>query len=187
MIITIGGSMGSGKSVVSRKLAEKLNWPVYSMGNLRRQKAKERGMSLAEYNKMGEADSSTDLEIDLYQQELGASQDNFVIEGRTSWYFIPQSFKIFLDIDQQTGANHIWKDLQRGVERNEDGNLQSLNDVLNSIRKRIESDKLRYKTYFNIDVYDKTNYDLVIDTTDRSLDDVCEQIYQEVKKRMNKG
>lgn len=177
--------MGSGKSVVAKMLAEKLGWPRFSMGDLRRQKAKERGMTLSEYNKLGESDPSTDLEVDNYQKELGEKNDNFIIEGRTSWHFIPRSFKIFLEIDEHVGANFIWKDLQKGVDRNEDMQLNSVEDVIASVRKRVASDKTRYKKYFNIDVYDKKNYDLVIDTTGKKLNDVCDGIIKIIKDKFN--
>lgn len=56
----------------------------------------KRGMTLAEYNKLGETDPSTDIEVDEYQKKLGETEDNFIIEGRTSWHFIPHSLKFLL-------------------------------------------------------------------------------------------
>ena len=66
MIISISGNHGSGKSTVAKKLAEHLSWPRYYMGGLRREAAARRGMSLGEYNKLGESDPRTDLEVDEY-------------------------------------------------------------------------------------------------------------------------
>ena len=104
MIITISGLPGAGKTSVGKMLAEFWGWPFYSMGNLRRQAAAQRGLTLAEYNALGENDPQTDLAVDRYQEELGKTQDNFVIEGRTSWHVIPQSIKIFLTVEPQIGA-----------------------------------------------------------------------------------
>ena len=101
MIISLSGAPGSGKSTVAQMLADKLSWPRYYMGGLRREAAKKRGLSLAEYNKLGETDIKTDKEVDEYQRELGEKEDNFVIEGRTSWYFIPHSLKIYLDVSPE--------------------------------------------------------------------------------------
>ncbi|MCX6797924.1 MAG: AAA family ATPase [Candidatus Falkowbacteria bacterium] len=61
MIISISGNHGSGKSTIAESLADKLNWPRYYMGGLRRAAAKKRGLTLAEYNKLGEVDPKTDL------------------------------------------------------------------------------------------------------------------------------
>ena len=74
MIISFCGAEGAGKSTIAQMLAEKLGWPRYYMGGLRRQKARERGLSLEESNKLGESAPSTDLEVDMYQKELGLSK-----------------------------------------------------------------------------------------------------------------
>src|SRR4030042_2827527 len=104
MIISISGTPSSGKSTVAKMLAAKLSWPRFYIGGMRRERACELNMTLAEYNKWGETNPETDLSFDEYQKHLGETQDNFIIEGRTSWYFIPRSYKIFLDIDLKAAA-----------------------------------------------------------------------------------
>jgi CMP/dCMP kinase len=184
MIISISGSQGSGKSTMAKKLASKLNWPRYYIGALRREAALKRGITLAQYNLLGEKDPKTDMEVDEYQKELGLKNDNFIIEGRTSWYFIPHSFKIYIDVKLEIGAERIWQDLQKDNKRNEDNNLNSLEDVINSLNRREESDTKRYLKYYNFDVHDKSHYDYVIDTSYLSIEEVFFQIYERVKKEL---
>lgn len=180
MIITIGGLAGSGKSTIAKKLSEKLSWPMYGMGTLRRQKAIELGMTLAEYNKLGETDPETDLVVDHYQEELGKTQDNFVIEGRTSWHFIPQAIKIFLTVNELAGAERIFKAGRLG----EDKNLNSVEDVIASNRARLASDRVRYQKYLGVDVYDESHYDLVVDTTNLTPDEVLSKVYSFVENKI---
>ena len=180
MIISISGLPGAGKSALAKAVADKLKWPCYSMGNLRRATAKEQGLSLAEFNQLGETDPQTDLTVDEYQQKLGQEQDNFVIEGRTSWHFIPQSYKIFLTVDPQVGAQRIWYDLQQNNERNEDRDLQSVADVQASNQERIASDTRRYAKYFKIDAYDPANYDFVLETSNLSIEEMVEKVYRQI-------
>lgn len=185
MIITISGLPGSGKSVLTKGLAEKLAWTSFSMGNLRRRKAQELGMTLAEYNKLGETDPETDLAVDRYQEELGKKEDKFIIEGRTSWHFIPQALKIFLKVSPAIGAERIWYHLeQHDNERNEDHHLDSIEAVALSNEARLASDRLRYQKYFNIDVYDESHYDLVVDTTKLTPDAVLAKVYEFVINRI---
>jgi len=181
MIISISGAAGSGKSTVAKMLAEKLGWPRYYIGGLRRQKAKEKGMTLSEYNKLGEKDPSTDLEVDEYQRELGRNEDNFIIEGRTSWYFIPHSFKVYFEVDEKEGARRILKDLRSGRGRNEGKGLETLDAVLDNVRRRRQSDIKRYEKYYGIDVYDEKNYDYVLDTTNLSPQETFDALWREIK------
>ena len=184
MIISLGGAQGSGKSTIAEKLAEELGWPRYSVGGLRREAAKARGLTLAEYNKLGEEDPSTDFEVDEYQKKLGETEDNFVIEGRTSWFFIPHSLKIYLDVSLDEGARRIFSHLQQKNDRNEDVDLKSLEDVKVSNERRLASDKLRYQKYYGVDVNDKKHYDFYLDTTDLPPDAVLKKVLAFVQERL---
>lgn len=187
MIISISGFHGSGKSTIAKMLAEKLNWPHYYMGGLRRAAAKKRGLTLAEYNKLGEKDPSTDLEVDNYQKKLGEEKDNFIIEGRTSWFFIPQSLKIYLDVNKKIGAERIFSHLKNKAareNRNEAKNLETLQDVLKSVEERHKSDKKRYLKYFNIDVYNKKNYDFYLDTSNLKIKEVFNKVLTFISKEI---
>ena len=187
MIISFNGAAGSGKSTAAKKLAQELGWPRYYIGGLRRQKAKEKGMTLAEYNQLGENDPATDIEVDQYQEQLARTEDNFIIEGRTSWHFIPQSLKIYLDVDEEIGAQRIFADLQANPDRNEDKNLQSVEDVLASNRRRRRSDNLRYRKYYGIDIHERGNYDLVIDSSQLSPDEVFAKISNFIAEKIKKA
>lgn len=184
MIITISGLPGAGKTTVAKMLAADKGWEFFSMGGLRRQKALEKGMTLAEYNKLGETDAATDLEVDRYQEDLGKTKDNFVIEGRTSWHFIPQAVKIFLTVEPTIGAQRIWQHLAgANNNRNEDDDLKTVDDVLASNQARMASDRLRYEKYFQIDVYDEVNYDLVVDTSELPPEQVLAKIKDFIAKQ----
>jgi len=186
MIISLSGAGGSGKSTIASRLAEKLNWPRYYIGGLRREMAAQRGLTLAEYNKLGEIDPATDLEVDEYQKKLGENDDNFVIEGRTSWYFIPKSLKIYLDVDEDEGAKRIFSQLQGKNKRNEDDGLDSVEAVKKSVSQRLASDALRYNKYYGIKTYDPKNYDFYLNTTGLSVDEVFSRVYEFVLSHLDK-
>lgn len=187
MIISFCGNAGSGKTTAAKMLAEKLGWKHYYIGGLRRLKAKERGLTLEEYNKLGETDPSTDLEVDEYQRELGQALDNFVIEGRTSWHFIPHSFKIFLDVDEKIGAERILNELKQANERNETNKkIETVEEMVKLNQKRKASDTLRYQQYFGINAYDQSNFDFIVDTTDLSPEQTFEKIYQKVQSELKR-
>lgn len=166
MIISITGAPGTGKTSVGKLLAERLGYHFYSVGGLRGKMALERGMTINELNKAGETDPSTDTSVDDYQRELGKKEDNFVIEGRLSWHFIPHSFKVFLTCDTEGAARRIFEARKHETEGREDEPLYtSVTEAQKAIEDRIASDVLRYQKYYNLDYRDPSHYDLVLDTS----------------------
>jgi len=182
MIISISGKPGSGKTTIAKMLAEKLGYQYHYIGEIMRKKAREKGMTLEEYGKLCENDASFDKEADEYQRELGKKENNFVIQGRTSFYFIPHSIKIYLDIDLQEGAKRIFKDL-KNREGEADG-LNKLENVIKSNQTRINCEQLRYKNYYNLDINDLKHYDFILDTTGLSIKQVFQKVYEYVEKKI---
>jgi cytidylate kinase len=187
MIISLSGAPGSGKSTIAQRLADEYNWPRYYIGGLRREKAKMRGLTLTEYNQLGEIDPVTDQEVDSYQTELGRNQDNFIIEGRTSWYFIPHSLKIYINVSLEEGSRRIFNSLQKKNERNEGVLLENIEAVKRGMLERAESDRKRYQKYYDIDVNNPKHYDLYLDATSLSQEEEYLAVYDFVKTRLDNG
>ena len=175
MIITLTGVPGAGKSTIASMIAKKLNMPWYSIGDLRGKMADEKGITIDELNTIGETQPFTDNEVDAYQEKLGREQDNFILDGRLSWHFVPQSFKIFLDVDEDEAARRIFEASKQGLRKDEKP-YQSAQEVKESIRARLASDQKRYKQYYDVDYLDRFNYDLVIDTTLLNPEQIINQI-----------
>jgi len=175
MIITLTGLPGSGKSTLAKLLADHFHIPWYSMGDLRGKMAKDRNMTIDELNALGETEAFTDKEVDEYQTTLGQSKESFVIDGRLSWHFIPESFKIFLDVDPDIGAKRIF-DAACAGERSDEEMYTSAEETKEMIQKRIASDKTRYQAYYQVDFMDKSKYDLVIDTSHKSAEESLKEV-----------
>ncbi len=159
MIISIGGKPGTGKSTIAKLLAKQLKYKHYSSGDFTRQIAEKRGISLLELARLEEIDKKIDEEVDRKQIELGKKQDNFVIDSRLGFHFIPNSKKIFLDAAIEIRAKRIFSDKKR-KEDNKDVDTTKKN-----ILKREKSEIKRYKSYYDINPYDKKHYDMIIDTS----------------------
>lgn len=186
MIISIAGMPGTGKTSASRILSERLGgWPTYSIGSLRGKMAEERGMTIDELNALGESDAVTDKEVDDYQAKLGKEQDNFIIEGRLAWHFIPHSFKVLLVCEPKEAARRVFSSRNKPDEHREDE--KSYRDEVEAeriIAERIASDARRYQKYYGVDYTDRSNYDLVIDTTNLpGPETTIEMILQAIKER----
>lgn len=184
MIISLSGPPGSGKSTIAKLLAERLGWPRYYAGEIRRQAAAKRGMTLEEYNKLGETDPSTDKEVDRWIAELGKTQDNFIIESRTAWHFIPQSVKIYIDVIPEEAAKRMIRQIQTDQRRKESKEFDSIEDIITTNRERMESDNKRYQKYYGIDAFDKNNFDLVVDTTGQTIEQTFDQVWTYIEPKL---
>ncbi len=187
MIISFNGDEGSGKSTIAKKVAEELSYPRYYMGQIFRDMAKKRGMTIAEYVKSGEEDPNVDKEVDDYLLSLRKKEANFVVESRTAWHLIPDSLKIYLKVDEREGAKRIFKQLMEEADnsRNEIKKVSTPEDVLENIRRRRETDDLRYKKYYGINIRDPKNYDLFLDTTKLAREEVFERVIDFINKSTN--
>lgn len=176
MIITICGQAGSGKSSVARMLAKRLGFRHYSMGELRRKAAYKRGMTLAEFNRFGEKNPETDSFVDELQEKLGREEDNFVVDGRTSFHFIPSSVKIYLHAELETRARRVLRDERKAED------FDTLEECKRALAERDRSDVLRYRKYYGIDVKDSRNYDYRIDTTSLTVKQIVDSIVKLIGK-----
>ncbi len=172
MIITLSGLPGSGKSTVARMLAKRLGYQFFSMGDLRGQAALERGLTIDEFNALPE---NTDTIVDEYQKKLGQTEDNLIIDGRISWHFIPESFKVFLDVDPQVGAERIFVG-KRGANRGDEPEYRDAAHVRDTLAARVADDTVRYKKHYGIDFADRSVYDLVIDTSTQTPEETAAAI-----------
>lgn len=175
MKITISGMPGSGKTTVGKALAEKLGLEFLSIGDLRGKMATERGLTLEELNKIGETEAWTDKEADDYQKKYGETHDNFIVEGRLAFYFIPDSIKIFLDADLRAAAERVWND-----PRPDEARRASVEEEMKTMAERIESDKKRYLKYYGVYPYDKKQFDIVLDSTNKSREEMLKILEEKI-------
>tara|TARA_Y100000310_G_scaffold61961_1_gene57202 strand:- start:6951 stop:7529 length:579 start_codon:yes stop_codon:yes gene_type:complete len=178
MIITISGKPGSGKSTVAKIIAKRLNLKHYSIGDFMRDIAKEKDVSLLELGKTAEKERWVDDELDKRQIELGKKKDDFVIDSRLGFYFIPKSIKVYLDVDLEESAKRIFN-----AKRKDEKDNLSLEKTIENVKKRMKSEVLRYKKYYGINYYNKKHYDFVVDTSGVSIDKVVGMVVEWLKTK----
>lgn len=175
MIITFSGLNGAGKTAASKALADKLNYEWWGMAQITRAHAKKLGMTIEEHDKYAAQNPEIDLEID---QELAAlsSKDNLVVDSRAGWHFLPESFKVFLTANEDIRAQRCFENARESEK------YSSVEDARRGLRSRIEVFRNRLKKLYGIDVYDPSNFDLVIDTSNKTVQEVVSEIYDAVQE-----
>jgi len=188
-IITIAGKLGSGKSSTAKRVAEILGYKHFSTGDFFRSIAQERGVSTVELNKIAETDLSVDKDVDDKSIEIGEREDKIVLDSRLGFHFIPNSFKVFLELSPVVAAQRILKDKSNNLNRhNETTSLfETEEQILKSISERLILEKKRYKDIYNIeDNTAHSNFDLVINTEKIPLEEVSQKIVEEYNNWIKK-
>jgi predicted cytidylate kinase len=176
VIVTISGRPGSGKSVVASKVARELNLSHLSAGDFMREMAAERGVSILELSRVAEQGDEIDREIDARTVRLAEQGGDFVMDARLGWHFIPDSIKVFLEVDPLVAAQRIFEARRRSEVEN-----VTLEETQRAVQDRTESERRRYLDYYGVDYGDHANYDLVIDTSELPIDQVVENVVAYVR------
>ena len=185
MIITLNGEEGSGKTTVTKRLADALSYKFFYTGQIFRDLAKKRDLTVGEYSILGETDVTVDKEIDDYVVDLSKKNDDFIIDSRMAWHFIPNSIKIYLKVDREVGAQRVYENLQEKNDRNEVRNNLTPEQLMNKMLERKNSDSKRYLMYYGTDIHDLKNYDFVLDTSNLNRDQVFDKIMIFIKSKMH--
>jgi len=178
MIITLGGRFGSGKTTVAKILAQRLGYERYSMGDFRKQIAKEKGMTIDQLNKLAERDPESDILADKKLQELAKTKDNLVIETRTGFHLIPNSFKVGIVANLEESAKRIM------AKNSEIQPYSSLKEAMKKVKEGWDSDYRRYKSLYGVDYTKPSHFDLFINSTNLTPNEVADRILDAIKYKI---
>jgi predicted cytidylate kinase len=174
MRITISGPIGSGKTTVCNLLSKRIGYRSVVSGNIFREMAKEQGLSLAEFGALCERDMRYDRMLDERMVEIARDNPDIILEGRLVAYMLKKNgipaIKFFLTADLETRAKRV-------VER--EG--QQLETALSEMRQREDSEAVRYLTYYGINIKSDDVYDVVIDTGDKTPEQIVDIMMEKVE------
>ena len=183
MHITITGNLGSGKSTVGKLLSEKYGFEIYSTGKVQRELAKQMNLSTLELNQLMMSDRKYDHMIDDETARISReNQDkNIIFDLRLAWHFVPDFFKVFVSVNLDVAAERIMKDQRGSVEK-----YSSIEEAKKLLKKRAETECIRYKDIYNLNYMDFSNYNLIIDSTYCDPNTIAELIMEEAKNYYDK-
>lgn len=173
--ITITGDLGSGKSAVSKILCEKTGFEYVSTGRIQRQLAQELDLDTLEMNRRADTDPTIDQRIDGIFVDLGKDAKGYVVDSRMAWFFLPESFKVYLQADVAVAAERILNDPSRKSEE-----YETKEEAIRKILARKQSENARFLVKYGADSTNLHNFDLVLDTTNRSPEQVAALILKSV-------
>jgi len=157
MIITLSGLPGSGTSTVAGILSSCTGFEVISAGNIFRQMAEERGLTLKEFGELASSDTAIDQQIDRHQKKIASDAKSagkdMIVEGRLSAWMAEPDLAVLITAPLDIRAGRI-------VHREN----VLMADAISQVKEREACEAGRYLEYYGINVDDLGVYDLVINS-----------------------
>jgi len=177
-IISLAGDLAAGKGTVSDILIKELQYGIYRNGEYVRKLAKEMNLNITSFNEYLAGHPEIDIQIEKSAAEYAKNHDNFIIDARLGWYVVPESFKVYLKVDINEAAKRAFEDEKRkNVE-----SFSTVEEHKQDLIRRFNLENERYWNLYHVHKEDMSNYDLVVDTTNITAQEVAEIIKAEYFK-----
>jgi len=177
-VICVSGDLGSGKTTLSKKLAEVLRYKYSYTGGIIRSLARERSMTLEAFFKVLADDPELERSIDARQNDLMRQCDNLIVEGRIAPFFAECPYpkiNILCTVDFEEGA-------RRQLKRPENEGIPFM-EMLALSRERLADERRRYLHLYDIaDHFDPKHFDIHLDMTHRGPDELLHLAVAEIAK-----
>jgi cytidylate kinase len=176
LVICVCGMTGSGKSTVARKLAEKYGLRYYSGGAVLKALAIEAGYKPVErgwweseeglrFLRQRSLDLSFDRQIDEKLVEVAKFGD-VVLDSWTMPWLLKEGFKVWLECSEKVRARRLAE--RNGID---------FQEALKALRDKEEQTKGIYCGLYGFALgEDFGPFDLVLDVTDLSVDEVLRAV-----------
>lgn len=154
LTITISGLHGTGKSTYARRIAEEFKFRHISVGELFRQIAAKRGLSLAELSCEADKNAAIDRLLDKRSRKE-IRKGCVVIDGLLAGWMVRghSALKVYLSTPYRIRIGRIaYREGLSYVDA----------EKATVIRERLE--RRRFKRFYSIDIGDLSIYDLVLNT-----------------------
>jgi len=154
LFLTVSGPPGCGATTVCEALSDAMDCGYISGGEIFRELAEERGMSLtqfgAEADRSDEIDRALDRRLRTIAEQWGAANKAFVLESRLAGWIAGDraDLRIWLDAPEEVRV-------ERTRDREEMGAEMRVREVLEAGR---------FEQYYDVDISDRSVYDLAINT-----------------------
>lgn len=182
-MITLWGKAWAGKWTVWRLLEDALWYTIVDIGSLKRKLAEEMWLSIAAFDALGDIpwnEEEFDLKYEVYQQQMDPYGPT-ILDSRLWFYNQPKAYKVFLDVDRKESAKRIFA-AKRSTEA-----YACESDVYDANTKRETKNQKRYMKLYGIDLYDFSQYDMYIDSTDKDPEQIASMILEwyEIWKKLS--
>jgi len=179
MIITITGKPCSGKSTIAKILEKDYGFKRIGVGDMFKAEAKRRGVSTEEFNTMCLQNPEFDYFVDQQSAKLGKELEGqrVIFDSRLAWHFVSKSFKVYVDLNDEEMVERLINSDREGKEKYTDKDEAS-----RTLASRRKLEVERYKKIYGVDISDLSNFDFVLDSSNKTPDMLALELINEYNK-----
>ena len=164
--ITISGHPGSGTSTLVKGICHSKGWSSLNGGDIFRQEAKNRGLSLAEFEKICAEDETVDKSLDeILKNHILDSDGHQVLESRLcGWWAYNlevDCVRLWLHASEEARAERVV--MREGLP---------LDVAIANNKQRTAVDKARFEEMYGLNPEDETPYTHILDVSDLNVQEV---------------
>lgn len=164
--ITISGHPGSGTSTLVKGICKSKNWSSLNGGDIFRQEAKNRGLSLSEFEKICSEDETVDRSLDeILKKHILDSDGHEVLESRLcGWWAYNlevDCVRLWLHASEEARAERVV--MREGLP---------LDVAISNNKQRTAVDKTRFEEMYGLNPEDTKPYTHIIDASDLNVEQV---------------
>lgn len=157
--LTVSGHPGSGTSTLVKGLMERYGWSSLNGGDVFREEAKRRGMSLGAFGELCKKELDVDRSLDeLLQQRMQGDDSADIVESRLAGWWAYRlglpCLRIWLDVSDEERARRVASREEISVEQ-----------ALEANRKRAAVDEERFRMLYDLVPEDPEPYTHILDAT----------------------
>lgn len=176
--ISISWAAGSWKSSVIKYFVENYWYKTADIGQIMRAKALKKWITINEYDKILEKHPEEDIKIDNQLKKIvQSSKKNIIVSRRMGFYLLPNIISIRLDVSPKEWAKRIFLQ-DRGKQEKKYKNIK---EVIKANKERMKRLQKRLMKIYGVDFMDKKNYDKIIKTDGKSIEEIAQIIIQYVQ------
>lgn len=168
--VTVSGHPGSGTSTLVRGLMDRFGWTSLNGGDVFREEAKRRGMSLGDFGELCKNELDVDRSLDelLRQRMQGPDAANIVESRLAGWWAYRLELpclRIWLDVSDEERARRVSE--REGL---------ALADALEANRARAAVDGERFMLLYDLVPEDPEPYTHVLDATTLNATQILDHV-----------
>ena len=168
--ITASGHPGSGTSTLVNSLVERFGWSSLNGGDVFREEANRRAMSLADFGELCKQELDVDRSLDaLLKEKMVGDAPSDIVESRLAGWWAHKlglnCVRLWLDVTDEERA--------RRVAHREGTTFEQ---AFAANRSRAAVDEERFRLLYDLVPQDPTPYTVVLDATNLNATEILEHV-----------